>query len=520
MSADNGDGTVVIVDFGSQVTQLIARRIRELQVFSRIIPFGKALDYIERNPPSGIILSGGPSSVTQKDAPTIDVKILQLGIPILGICYGMQLISKLMGGKVHSAQQREYGFMKLKIMDPRGIFSGFQKGGETVVWMSHGDRVEKLPGGWNVLAQSDNSPMAAIGSSEKKQYGVQFHPEVHHTAEGERIIGNFLFDVCRLKPNWTSQSFIDQSIATISRQVGGGRAVSGLSGGVDSAVASVLVHRAVGDRITCIFVDNGLLRKNERREVEEVFTKAFNLPLIVVDARDEFVRALQGVTDPEEKRKIIGHLFIQIFEDEARKISNADFLVQGTLYPDVIESVSAKGGPSATIKTHHNVGGLPERMNLKLIEPLRELFKDEVREVGRKMGLPDSIIRRQPFPGPGLAVRIIGEVTEERLRILREADVIIESEIREAGYYEILWQSFGILVPTVRTVGVMGDDRTYQHLLAIRAVTSRDAMTADWARLPYEVLASISRRIINEVKGINRVVYDISTKPPATIEWE
>ena len=515
-----GDGTIVIVDFGSQVTQLIARRVRELQVFSRIIPYSKALDYIEQNPPSGIILSGGPSSVTEKDAPTVDAKILRLNIPILGICYGMQLISKLTGGKVHSAQQREYGFMKLRIMDTEGIFSGFAKGGETVVWMSHGDRVEELPDGWNVLAQSDNSPMAAIGNSEKKLYAVQFHPEVHHTAEGERIIGNFLFNVCGIKPSWTSESFIDESIASVKQRVGGGRVVSGLSGGVDSAVASVLVHKAVGDRITCIFVDNGLLRKHERREVEEVFARALNMPLIVVDARDQFIRALEGVTDPEEKRKIIGHLFIRIFEDEAGKFPDANFLVQGTLYPDVIESVSAKGGPSATIKTHHNVGGLPERMNLELIEPLRELFKDEVRDVGRKMGLPDSIIRRQPFPGPGLAVRIIGEVTEERLQILREADVIIEAEIREAGYYEVLWQSFGILVPSVRTVGVMGDCRTYQHLLAIRAVTSRDAMTADWARLPYEVLATISRRIINEVKGINRVVYDISTKPPATIEWE
>jgi GMP synthase (glutamine-hydrolysing) len=516
----NGDGTIAIIDFGSQVTQLIARRVRELMVFSRIVPCTGAMAYLQASRPSGIILSGGPSSVTEENAPTIDGKIFGLGIPILGICYGQQIMSKLLGGDVCAASEREYGFMKVRIERAEGIFDGFQPGSETVVWMSHGDRVERLPDGWTVLGRSVNSPFAATGNGRLGMYGVQFHPEVHHTTEGDRMIGNFLFKVCGLHPTWTPRSFIEESTADIIRSVGSGHVISGLSGGVDSSVASVLVHRAVGDRITCIFVDNGLLRKNEAREVKDVFGRTFNMPLVVVDAQERFLGALRGVVDPEEKRKIIGSLFIQIFEEEAHRIGNADHLVQGTLYPDVIESVSAKGGPSATIKSHHNVGGLPEKMNLKLIEPLRELFKDEVRKVGQELGIPDTIIRRQPFPGPGLAVRIIGEVTRERVQILQEADAIIEAEIKQAGYYEVLWQSFGILVPTVRTVGVMGDSRTYQHLLAIRAVTSRDAMTADWARLPHEVLSIISTRIINEVTGINRVVYDISTKPPSTIEWE
>jgi GMP synthase (glutamine-hydrolysing) len=516
----SGDGTIAIIDFGSQFTQLIARRVRELQVFSRIVPCHAAMEALRRSPPSGIILSGGPASVTRDDAPTLEPEVFRLGVPVLGICYGMQVMSKLMGGEVHPAEHREYGFMKVRIAKARGIFDGFEPGGETVVWMSHGDRVEKLPDGWEALAQSDNSPLAAVGSEAAGMYGVQFHPEVHHTAEGDRIIGNFLFKVCGLQPGWTPQSFIEESIQSIGRRVGDGKVLSALSGGVDSSVASILVHRAVGDRITCIFVDNGLLRKHEAREVSDIFGRNFKMPLVVVDARERFLDALRGVADPEQKRKIIGRLFIEVFEEEARKIGKVDYLVQGTLYPDVIESVSARGGPSATIKSHHNVGGLPEKMNLRLIEPLRELFKDEVRAVGRELGLPDTVIKRQPFPGPGLAVRIIGEITNERIEILQEADAIIEAEVKEAGYYEVLWQSFGILIPVVRTVGVMGDSRTYQHLLAIRAVTSRDAMTADWARLPHELLAAISRRIINEVEGINRVVYDISTKPPATIEWE
>jgi len=515
-----GDGSIAIIDFGSQFTQLIARRVRELKVFSRIVPCHGAVAFLKKHRPSGIILSGGPASVTESDAPTIDKKVFDLGIPVLGICYGMQVMSELLGGRVAASRHREYGFMKVAVAEPRGIFEGFDRKSETVVWMSHGDRVEKLPRGWKVLGRSVNSPMAAIAHPGRGLYGVQFHPEVHHTVEGDRMIGNFLFKVCGLKPSWTPRSFIEESAAAIGKTVGRGRVISALSGGVDSSVASVLVHRAVGSNITCIFVDNGLLRMNEAREVEEVFGHTFNLPLVVVDARDRFLSGLRGVTDPEDKRKIIGRLFIEIFEEEARKIGKVDYLVQGTLYPDIIESVSAKGGPSATIKSHHNVGGLPEKMNLRLIEPLRELFKDEVRKVGQELGIPDSIIKRQPFPGPGLAVRIIGEVTRERTEILKEADAIIDSEIKDAGYYDLLWQSFGILVPAVRTVGVMGDSRTYQHLLALRAVTSRDAMTADWARLPYELLAAISTRIINEVDGINRVVYDISTKPPATIEWE
>jgi GMP synthase (glutamine-hydrolysing) len=515
-----GDGSIAIIDFGSQFTQLIARRVRELMVFSRIVPCHGAMELLGDHQPSGIILSGGPASVTESDAPTIDRKVFDLGIPVLGICYGMQVMSELLGGRVAASHHREYGFMKVAVKEPEGIFDGFDREGETVVWMSHGDRVEQLPGGWKVLGRSVNSPMAAIGRPDKGLYGVQFHPEVHHTIEGDRMIGNFLFKVCGIKPSWTPRSFIEESTAAIAKTVGPGRVISALSGGVDSSVASVLVHRAVGSSITCIFVDNGLLRMNEAREVEDVFGHTFSLPLVVVDARDRFLSALRGVKDPEEKRKIIGRLFIEIFEEEAGRIGKVDYLVQGTLYPDIIESVSARGGPSATIKSHHNVGGLPEKMNLRLIEPLRELFKDEVRKVGQELGIPDSIIKRQPFPGPGLAVRIIGEVTRERTEILKEADAIIEAEIKDAGYYDILWQSFGILVPAVRTVGVMGDSRTYQHLLALRAVTSRDAMTADWARLPYELLAAISTRIINEVDGINRVVYDISTKPPATIEWE
>jgi len=516
----SGDGTIAIIDFGSQFTQLIARKVRESQVFSRIVPCHKFKEYLQNSSPSGIILSGGPASVFEDDAPQVPSEVFSAGVPVLGICYGMQAMCRALGGVVSTAPKREFGFMKIRIVEPFGIFDGFTRDSETVVWMSHGDFVESLPYGWSVLGSSENTPLAAVANKSKNLYGVQFHPEVHHTTDGIKMIQNFLFRVCKLTPKWTPGSFIEESIQSIRKTVGEGRVLSALSGGVDSSVASVLVHRAIGERITCIFVDNGLLRKNEAEQVNEIFGENFKIPLIAVDARKRFLEALKGVTDPEEKRKRIGRLFIEIFEEEAKKIGTVNFLVQGTLYPDVIESVSFRGGPSVTIKSHHNVGGLPKKMNLKLIEPLRELFKDEVRQVGKELGIPDSIIKRHPFPGPGLAVRIIGEVTEERIEILQEADAIIEAEILESGYYDILWQAFGILVPAVRTVGVMGDSRTYQNLLAIRAVTSRDAMTADWARLPHELLATISRRIVNEVRGVNRVVYDISTKPPATIEWE
>jgi GMP synthase (glutamine-hydrolysing) len=509
---------VLILDFGSQYTQLIARRVREQKVYSEIHPFNLSLDKIRALRPTGIILSGGPSSVYDKDAPRVSAELFSLGVPILGICYGVQLSSLLLGGQVEPAQNREYGRASVKLEKASELFAGFGVGEEISVWMSHGDRVASLPAGFQGIGVSDNCPFAAVESLGQKFWGVQFHPEVAHTPRGTEILGNFLFRICRCEPTWTMANFVDEAISLVKQQVGQGRVICGLSGGVDSSVAASLVHRAVGDRLTCIFVDNGLLRARESAQVEALFRGAFHVNLVVVDAAERFLTKLAGVEDPEKKRKIIGHEFIEVFEEEARKAGGADYLVQGTLYPDVIESVSHKG-PSATIKSHHNVGGLPDIMKLKLVEPLRELFKDEVRALGEELSLPHDLLWRQPFPGPGLAVRILGPVNKERCDLLRQADSIIDEEIRAAGLYESIWQSFGVLLP-VRSVGVMGDERTYANVLALRAVHSKDGMTADWVPLPHDLLASISSRIVNEVRGINRVVYDISSKPPATIEWE
>jgi GMP synthase (glutamine-hydrolysing) len=510
---------ILILDFGSQYTQLIARRVREQKVYSEIHPFNIPISKIRELAPRGIILSGGPSSSYDAGAPRISTELYDLGIPVLGICYGVQLTALLLGGQVAPAERREYGRASLKVRDATGLFHGFQPGEEISVWMSHGDRIETLPGGFDVSGESANCPAAAVAAPARRFWGVQFHPEVAHTPRGTEILANFLFRICECQPNWTMASFSDEAVAAVKKQVGDhGRAVCGLSGGVDSSVAAALVLRAMGDRLTCIFVDTGLQRANEAAQVESLFRDAFKADLRIVDASERFLSKLAGVTDPEQKRKIIGREFIAVFEEEAKKVGDAEYLVQGTLYPDVIESVSHKG-PSATIKSHHNVGGLPERMHLKLIEPLRELFKDEVRELGAALDLPRHVLWRQPFPGPGLAVRVLGDITRDKCDVLRAADVIIEEEIRAAGLYESIWQSFGVLLP-VKTVGVMGDERTYANVLALRAVHSRDGMTADWVPLPYELLATISSRLVNEVKGINRVVYDISSKPPATIEWE
>jgi GMP synthase (glutamine-hydrolysing) len=509
---------VLILDFGAQYTQLIARRVREQHVYCEIHPCTIPLSRIRELAPSALILSGGPASTLDAQAPSVDRRLFTLGVPVLGICYGMQLMCGLLGGKVETASHREYGSATISVDRREGILSMLDKGSSTHVWMSHGDRVIALPPGFVVLAHSDNSPFAAVGDPERKLYAVQFHPEVAHTDLGTEMLGAFLFDVAGLAPSWTPSSFVDDCVQRVRQQVGQGKAICALSGGVDSSVAAMLVARAIGEQLTCIFVDNGVLRKDEAAQVVRMVRDHLRLQLVHVDASERFLSALAGVTDPEQKRKIIGRLFIDVFEQEAARLGKVDFLVQGTLYPDVIESVSFKG-PSAVIKTHHNVGGLPERMKLSLIEPLRELFKDEVREVGAQLEIPRHVLWRQPFPGPGLAIRCLGEVTAERLRILREADVVLQEEIRAADLYETLWQSFCVILP-VRTVGVMGDDRTYDYVVAVRAVTSRDAMTADWARLPYELLARVSSRIMNEVRGCNRVVYDISSKPPATIEWE
>jgi GMP synthase (glutamine-hydrolysing) len=508
---------VLILDFGSQYTQLIARRVRESHVYCEIHPFNMNLEAIKSFKPKGIVLSGGPSSVHDDGAPMADLELFELGVPILGICYGMQLLAHQLGGAVERAQRREYGPAVIDIDTPGDIFFDIEKEGLRV-WMSHGDRILRLPPSFKTLAHSDNSPIAAMGDPKRNIYAVQFHPEVVHTPCGKDILENFLFRICRCRPLWTMKSFVESTISSVKEKVGKDQVICALSGGVDSSVVAVLLHKAIGDRLHCIFVNNGLLRKGEAETVQRVFRDLFKINLIYVDASVEFIGRLRGVTDPERKRKIIGNLFIEIFERQAAAISNARYLAQGTLYPDVIESVSFKG-PSATIKTHHNVGGLPERMKLELIEPLRELFKDEVRLVGRELGLPERIIKRHPFPGPGLAVRLIGEISAAGLDILREADAVIQEEIEASGWYDHVWQSFAVLLP-IRSVGVMGDERTYDQVIAVRAVESVDAMTADWARLPYEVLERISNRIINEVKGVNRVVYDISSKPPSTIEWE
>jgi GMP synthase (glutamine-hydrolysing) len=506
--------TVIVLDFGGQYTQLIARRVRELGVYCEIVPFNTPIDDIRRKNPRGIILSGGPASVYEPGAPHCDRAVIEMGVPVLGICYGLQLMAYFLGGEVQPSSQREYGFAEVDIRDRGGLLAGIASPAR--VWMSHGDNVSVLPPGFAITAATGS----AIGAGEdttRNLYGVQFHPEVAHTPQGKEVLRNFLVNVCRLGCDWTMASFIETTVADIRGRVGDGRAVCGLSGGVDSSVAAALVARAIGDRQTCIFVDTGLLRKNEFEEVLEAY-REMDLNVVGVGAGERFLMRLAGVSDAERKRKIIGNEFIEIFQEEARKLGHVDFLVQGTLYPDVIESVSVRG-PSAVIKSHHNVGGLPEKMHLKLIEPLRELFKDEVRRVGRELGLPDEIINRQPFPGPGLAVRILGEVTADRVALLQEADRIVLQEVRRADLYDRLWQSFAVLLP-VSTVGVMGDNRTYENAIAIRAVESMDGMTADWARLPYDVLQRISSRIVSEVKGVNRVVYDISSKPPSTIEWE
>jgi len=514
---------ILILDFGSQYTQLIARRVRELKVYCEILPHTISPKEVFNKNPVGIILSGGPASVNGSGkgirnvgAPSCGKEIISGRLPVLGICYGMQLMAHQHGGKVSSAQRREFGRAEISVENSGELFKGLPS--NLNVWMSHGDEVQNMPEGFVHLAKTANAQVAAMADPEKKLYGVQFHPEVAHTPQGKQVLSNFLFNICRESPDWRMDSFIESEIKKIKDQVGSDSAVCGMSGGVDSAVASVLVHRAIGQKLHCVFVDNGLLRHGEKERVEEVFRPRFGSQLHIVDARKDFLRKLKGVTDPEKKRKIIGKTFIEVFDRQAKKLGKIKYLVQGTLYPDLIESQSVRG-PSAVIKTHHNVGGLPKRMKLSLIEPLKFLFKDEVRELGAELGLPSEILKRHPFPGPGLAVRILGDVTEEKLKWVSLADKIVEEEVRAAGIYESLWQAFAVLLP-VCTVGVMGDNRTYERVAVLRAVTSQDAMTADWADIPKTVLSKISNRIINEVRGINRVVYDISSKPPATIEWE
>jgi GMP synthase (glutamine-hydrolysing) len=505
---------VLVLDFGGQYNQLIARRVREAHVYSEMISYKTSVEEIKARNPKGIIFSGGPASVNQEGAPQVDPSIYELGIPIFGICYGMQLMTAQLGGKVEHPEVREYGKAMLHIDQASGLWIGL--GGERQCWMSHGDSVTTLPEGFVIAAHTSHTPVAAMMDEKRHFYGVQFHPEVKHTPDGQTMLEHFLFDICGCHGDWTMESFIEGQIKEIREKVGDRRVLCALSGGVDSSVAAVLVHKAIGDKLTCVFVDHGFMRKNEAVQVKKIFTEEFHLNLVFVDARERFFAKVEGVSDPETKRIAIGNEFIRLFEDEARKLGEIDFLVQGTLYPDIVESGT---DTAETIKTHHNVGGLPEDMQFELIEPLRMLFKDEVREVGAELGLPTEIVWRQPFPGPGLAIRILGEITLEKLDILREADAIIIDEIRKAGLYREIWQSFAVL-PSIKSVGVMGDGRTYAYPIVVRAVTSEDAMTADWARIPYELLEKISTRIVNEVHGVNRVVYDITSKPPGTIEWE
>jgi GMP synthase (glutamine-hydrolysing) len=505
---------ILIMDFGGQYSQLIARRIRECGVYCEIVPFNTSIDKIRQMAPKGIVFSGGPSSVYGEDAPKCDPQVFEINLPVLGICYGMQLTAQTLGGKVAHATSREYGNTRLYVDKNDGVFAEINA--ETQVWMSHGDYIAEPPAGFAITAHTNSTPVAAMENSSRGIYGVQFHPEVVHTPEGMRMLKNFLFNICRCNGEWNMGSFVDQAIAKIKAQVGNKRVLCALSGGVDSSVAAVLVHRAIGDQLTCVFVNHGFLRKGEAEQVVKTFRDGFKMNLVYVDAVDRFMARLNGITEPEQKRKIIGEEFIRVFEVESAKLGDIDYLVQGTLYPDVIESGTAT---AAVIKSHHNVGGLPEDMKFELIEPLRDLFKDEVRALGLEIDLTEDIVYRQPFPGPGLAIRIIGEITEERLEILREADSIVYQEIKLAGLYRKVWQSFAVL-PAMKSVGVMGDERTYAYTIGLRIVESEDGMTADWVRLPYEVLDAISRRIVNEVKGVNRIVYDITSKPPSTIEWE
>jgi len=508
---------ILIIDFGSQYNQLIARRVRESRVYCQIETPDVNIEYIKKLNPKGIILSGGPSSIYEKHSPKINKAVFDLGIPVLGICYGMQFMIGALGGIVKRADKREYGFATLYIKNHEDLFKGVNT--NTECWMSHGDSIVKLPRGFKTTASTENTNIAATVNSKKNLYGLQFHPEVHHTFQGKKMLRNFIFQACGCKRTWTMKSFAKDSINQIKETVKGKKVILGISGGVDSSVAALLIHKAIGKNLACIFVDNGLLRKDEAKKVKQTLKQHLHINVRFVSSTTRFLKGLAGVSDPEEKRKIIGGIFMEVFEAEAKKIKGADFLAQGTLYPDVIESVSAFGGPTSVIKSHHNVGGLPKKMKLKLVEPLRYLFKDEVRLLGKELGLPDELIWRQPFPGPGLAIRIIGEITQRRLSILREVDAVLLEEIKKNRYYKKLWQSFAVLLP-IKSVGVMGDKRTYENIVAVRAVTSKDAMTADWARLPHKLLGKISNRIINEVNGVNRVVYDISSKPPSTVEWE
>jgi GMP synthase (glutamine-hydrolysing) len=517
MAVSPSDQVIVVLDFGSQYSQLIARRIRENNVYCKILPYNIDVDDLNALSPKGIFLSGGPASVYAPGAPMCDPQIFKLGIPIMGICYGMQLMAYLLGGEVKPALSREYGLAQLFVHGANELFHKLSD--NLPVWMSHGDSVARVPDGFSAIARTDNLPIAAMADELRLLFGLQFHPEVVHTAAGMDIIANFLFRFCGCSPSWTMRSFVEQNLSQIRDEVGDEAVICAVSGGVDSSVLAALIHKAIGDQLKCIFVDNGLLRKNEAEEVIDTFRNDLCINLNFVDATDRFLSELDGVEDPELKRKVIGREFISVFQEESRRLGDVKFLAQGTLYPDVIESGGISRGPAATIKSHHNVGGLPEKMHLKLIEPLRELFKDEVRKLARELGLPDKVVGRHPFPGPGLAVRIIGDITRERLEILRQADAIFIGELREADLYDQVWQAFAVLLPT-RSVGVMGDERTYDQVITLRAVTGEDAMTADWAQLPYDFLGRVSNRIINEVRGVNRVAYDISSKPPSTIEWE